>query len=71
MQRIPGPSFLQRLEIFFQQTVPILLVIKWISAAITPIFVKLKISSCYEDSVMVPITLLAITYCSEYHLFPR
>ena len=34
--------------------------IKWISSAITPIFVKLKISRCYADSVMLPINLLPL-----------
>ena len=34
--------------------------IQWIDNSITPIFVKLKISRCYEDSVMVPITLYSL-----------
>ena len=31
--------------------------IQWVSNAITPIKVKLKISRCYEDSVLLPVTL--------------
>jgi PKD repeat protein len=34
--------------------------IRWISAAITPIWVKLKITRCYSDSVMFPINLLPL-----------
>ncbi|MEO8148430.1 MAG: PKD domain-containing protein [Bacteroidia bacterium] len=34
--------------------------IKWVDGSITPIFVKLKISRCYDDSVMFPVTLLAL-----------
>ncbi|MBL0102327.1 MAG: PKD domain-containing protein [Bacteroidetes bacterium] len=34
--------------------------IKWVDASITPIYVKLKINRCYEDSVMLPINLLAL-----------
>jgi PKD repeat protein len=34
--------------------------VHWVSAAITPIFVKLKITRCYSDSVMIPINLLPI-----------
>jgi len=34
--------------------------IKWVSAVITPIFVKLKMSRCYSDSVMLPVTLLPL-----------
>ncbi|MFM9051485.1 MAG: PKD domain-containing protein, partial [Bacteroidota bacterium] len=34
--------------------------INWISNAITPIFVKLKIIRCYADSVMVPVNLLSL-----------
>ncbi|MCC7231663.1 MAG: PKD domain-containing protein, partial [Bacteroidia bacterium] len=33
------------------------IMINWTSAAITPIFVKLKISRCYEDSVLYPVNL--------------
>ncbi|MBK7888987.1 MAG: PKD domain-containing protein [Bacteroidetes bacterium] len=46
------------------------IVIKWISAAITPIFVKLKISRCYEDSVMVPINLLPLPTVPNITYFP-
>ena len=46
------------------------IVIKWISAAITPIFVKLKISRCYEDSVMVPINLLPLPTVPNISYFP-
>lgn len=34
--------------------------IQWVNAAITPIYVKLKISRCYTDSVMLPVTLLPL-----------
>ena len=34
--------------------------INWVNAAITPIWVKLKITRCYSDSVMFPINLLAL-----------
>ncbi len=34
--------------------------IKWINASSPPIFVKLKISRCYTDSVMFPVNLLGL-----------
>ena len=34
--------------------------IHWINASITPIYVKLKISRCYTDSVMLLVNLLAL-----------
>ncbi|TAH42205.1 MAG: PKD domain-containing protein, partial [Bacteroidetes bacterium] len=34
--------------------------INWVDASGPPIFVKLKISRCYEDSVMFPVNLLAL-----------
>ncbi|MBL7922958.1 MAG: PKD domain-containing protein, partial [Bacteroidia bacterium] len=46
------------------------IVIKWISAAITPIFVKLKISRCYDDSVMVPVNLLPLPVVPNISYFP-
>ncbi|MBK7850393.1 MAG: PKD domain-containing protein [Bacteroidetes bacterium] len=36
------------------------IVINWIDASNTPIFVKLKISRCYTDSVMFPVNLLGL-----------
>ena len=46
------------------------IVIKWVSAAITPIFVKLKITRCYADSVMVPINLLPLPTVPNISYFP-
>ena len=34
--------------------------INWISNSVTPIFVKLKISRCYSDEVLFPVTLLSL-----------
>ncbi len=34
--------------------------IKWVDNSITPIFVKLKINRCYDDSVKVPVTLFSL-----------
>jgi PKD repeat protein len=44
--------------------------INWISNAITPIWVKLKINRCYSDSVMFPVTLYSLPAVPNINYLP-